>query len=591
MDERIIETQQVIERLLQAMGFRTIVSVDDIYAVNKPNDEYVFGWLMAARFNDEIAAYSDLLPAEIVNTPSEEVFRTRFQAHWVQLETEKRQTILERCLSAKAVNVKQETEDQSRLSLLIPSNVNLLNLAPREWQDQKTAILDQATEGNGVLCLFDQNLSLVDLPETGGITLLSEVVGFTNAYVACGLLTQTIQKDDEMSTIREFADKIGLGLDQFLPLSKDRLRGDDPMDFADGLRMMWLNHVRQRLTREVKQVAQEAYEEADRKLNALDVYDFDEIVLRSSEREGVWEPETLFRFFEVYRRIAFRRKVFAEARPVLNKSIEQIRVMRNIATSRQESNHISDRVYQTAVSELYDDGQFLNGTHQPLEVGDIFEVGSGKYYILLVQPCDLMIRDGEQAGTRVAKTATLVKVQMYANSVPPKVSIPGAPLKYFGHFANQPDKIGYVRFRDGCQVLLDVLDLAVFNGEGRCNFPPDPQVTEILHRPWRERFAKLNDKLKNEHRQFSEHKYPTLTQYLQKSLRNRLLLSDDYDKLGFNLQFSPTDGFQFGLRRMGRYRQPGSTRLLNRYFAFLARDADEHDPFESLIDNQADIQF
>jgi hypothetical protein len=571
------------------MGFRTIVSVDDIYAVNKLDYEQVFGWLMTARVNGEIASYSDLLPEEIVNTPSDEVFRARFQAYWVQLETEKQQMIQGRCLSVKALDVKQEAEDQSRLSLLIPNSVNLLSLAPREWKEQKTAILDRAAEGNGVLCLFDQNLSLVGLPETGGITLLSEVVGFTNAHIACGLLTQTIHKDDEISSIREFADTtVGLGLDQFLPLSKDRLRGDDPMDFADGLRMMWLNHVRQRLTREVKQIAKEAYEDADRQLNALDVYDFDEIVLRSSEREGVWEPETLFRLFEVYRRIAFREKVFAEARPVLNKSIEQIRVMRDITASQQQSNHLSDRVYQTAVSELYDDGQFLNGTHQPLEVGDIFEAGSGKYYILLAQPCDLMIRDGEQAGTRVAKTAALVKVQMYANSDPPKVSIPGAPLKYFGHFANQPDKIGYVRLRDGCQVLLDVLDLAVLDREGRCHFPPDPEVIEALHRPWRERFMKLKEKLQNEHHQFKEHGYQEKSPYVQKAMRYRLLLADDFAGLGFQFYFDPNDGFRFGLRRIGRYRQPGSIRLLSRYFAFLARDADEHDLFENLINQQAD---
>ena len=589
MDERIIETQQVIERLLQAMGFRTIVSVDDIYAVNKPDYEQVFGWLMTARINGEIAAYSDLLPEEIVNTPSDEVFRARFQAHWVQLETEKQQMILERCLSAKAVDVKQEAEDQSRLSLLIPNNVNLLSLAPREWQDQKTAILNQATEGNGVLCLFDQNLSLVDLPETGGITLLSEVVGFASAYVACGLLTQTISKDDEMSTIREFADKtVGLGLDQFMPLSKDRLRGDDPMDFADGLRMMWLNHVRQRLTREVKQVAQEAYEEADRQLNALDVYDFDEIVLRSSEREGVWEPETLFRLFEVYRRIAFRQKVFAEARPVLNKSIEQIRAMRTITTSQQQSNHLSDRVYQTAVSELYDDGQFLNGTHQPLEVGDIFEVGSKKYYILLAQPCDLMIRDLTQVGTRVASSAALVRIQMYSNTDPVMDRMPGAQLKYFGHFVEQPGKTGYVRFRDGCQVLLDVLDLAVFDDEGRCHFPPNPKVTEALHRPWQERLNRLRDRLQKEHGLFEEHGYPTLPPYVQKALRYRLLLADDFAGLGFQFDFDLNNGFRFGLRRIGRYRQPGSMRLLSRYFAFLARDADEHDLFENLINLQAD---
>jgi len=35
--------------------------------------------------------------------------------------------------------------------------------------------------------------------------------------------------------------------------------------------------------------------------------------------------------------------------------------------------------------------------------------------------------------------------------------------------------------------------------------------------------------------------------------------------------------FEFGLRRIGGYRQPGVARLLSRYVAFLSRDAEEHD--------------
>ena len=584
MDERIVEAQLIIERLLHAMGFRTIVSVDDIYAVNKPNYEQVFGWLMTARINGEIAAYADLLPEEIINTPSDEVFRARFQAYWVQLGIDRQLAVLRKCLSIEAVDVDLEAADQAYLKHLIPGSVNLLNLSPHEWNEQKTAILNQATEGNGVLCLFDQNLSLVGMPETGGITLLGTTVNSANEHVVCGLLTQTIHKDDEISSIRGFAEEIGLGLDQFLPLSKDRLRGD-PMDFADGLRMMWLNHVRQRLTKEVKQVAQEAYEEADHQLNALDVYDFDEIVLRSSEREGLWEPETLFRLFEVYRRSAFRQKIFAEAKPALNKNIEQIRLMRDVGPVQPEPSHFSGRVYQAAVSELYDGGQFLNSTHQPLEVGDIFEVGSGKHYILLGQPCDLMVRSD---GMRVARTTTLVRVQVSAKSDPAKDPVPGAPLKHFGHFVNQSDGTGFVRFRDGCQVLLDVLDLAVFDRDGRCHFPVDPEAVKSLHKSWRERLARLTDRLLREHAQFKEHGYGAMKAYPQKALRYRLLLADDFDKLGFAFKFDPSSGFQFGLRRIGRYRQPGSTRLLNRYFAFLARDAEEHDLFESLTNKQAD---
>ena len=35
--------------------------------------------------------------------------------------------------------------------------------------------------------------------------------------------------------------------------------------------------------------------------------------------------------------------------------------------------------------------------------------------------------------------------------------------------------------------------------------------------------------------------------------------------------------YEFNIQRVGRYRQPGASRLLSHYVAFLARDAIEHD--------------
>ena len=42
--------------------------------------------------------------------------------------------------------------------------------------------------------------------------------------------------------------------------------------------------------------------------------------------------------------------------------------------------------------EFYDDGDEVNSLHLPIEFGDIFEDNDGNRFILVAQPCDLVVR-------------------------------------------------------------------------------------------------------------------------------------------------------------------------------------------------------
>src|SRR5690606_22940097 len=126
-------------------------------------------------------------------------------------------------------------------------------------------------------------------------------------HLLCGLLTHTISEDAGLSEARRYAKDMGLSLDEFLPLSKERLRGD-PMEFATGLKLTVMNYARKRLAKQVSDLAEAAGKQAQASMNEISIQDFEHIVVRSSEIEGIWEPETLFRLFDIFRYKAFREK-------------------------------------------------------------------------------------------------------------------------------------------------------------------------------------------------------------------------------------------------------------------------------------------
>jgi hypothetical protein len=53
--------------------------------------------------------------------------------------------------------------------------------------------------------------------------------------------------------------------------------------------------------------------------------------------------------------------------------------------------------------EWFEDEADVNGQYLPIELGDLFRIGgkTDKLFVLVAQPCDLMVRqDGKQPGTR-----------------------------------------------------------------------------------------------------------------------------------------------------------------------------------------------
>ncbi len=486
----VVAARQAIEQILASLEIKTVVYVDDVYSIQDDAEvELVIEWFSEALSKGKARECNALVGETwFSDSGDDEIWKRRLRERWSNTDADEKASMLDRL--AVILEIEIETErDRERISLLQSLiRCETLELSPSEWEARSGEIIQQAATGNGVLCLFDYNLQGAHgyTDHHGAIFLENAINARGDRPVICGLLTHTVQEGDEIDRSSQLADEYGLNRSDFLILSKDRL--NDSMRFAHGLKMMSLNYARDSLARSVREIAQEADRQANEDLMQVSVYNFDYMVLRSSEKEGVWEVETLFRLFEILRRIAFQKQAFSPDNiATFNTQIARIRVIREVKTD-VEPDYPPNQRWEIRKSELYDEGEFINSAHLPLEPGDIFALGNKKF-ILVAQPCDLIVRSD---GQRAAKTVTLLKV-----TTPPDT--PRTPYKFpLDYFTlDSGGKKGYAKFRSAYTISTQVLDLAVLNPDGRCRLDPALDLPPSLHTSWRKHFEAIGRKFQN----------------------------------------------------------------------------------------------
>jgi hypothetical protein len=131
---------------------------------------------------------------------------------------------------------------------------------------------------------------------------------------------------------------------------------------------------------------------------------------------------------------------------------------------------------------VHEEGEIINPIHSPLCCGDIFECTSRdgskvhhKTFMLLGQPCDLMVRD---TGSRGAEAGLLVLL-----TAEPKTGAKEARNAHRYHEIAgvlPEDKVWRVDFMTAFVVDLSVLDYCVFNRDGRICLSPETAVADHL---------------------------------------------------------------------------------------------------------------
>lgn len=236
----------------------------------------------------------------------------------------------------------------------------------------------------------------------------------------------------------------------------------------------------------VQSILTTSIDAAAKRVARISVYDLDHIVFGVSDAEGLWEPDMLFRLHSLFHRLEARR--LAHSNEELERLAQRLRSVSHIPVSSQ-SIPTSD-AWEIQRQELYADGKHINGLHFPLDLGGIFaktgtRTGS-KRYILLAQPCDLMIRSDGRRYPKIerfalAEVANLKKQPSYAEELPYYGD--GPRDKYYVRF-------GRVHYVDSC-----ILDLRVYNTDGIASIHLGGDCPRGVRPSWRSRLAIIEKRL------------------------------------------------------------------------------------------------
>ena len=580
------------KKMLASIGVSRIIIVDDEYAAELLEVEELLG--ICAEIKPTQAAELPYMQG-IDFTSNLDIWVVLVRQMWSDLDDTERRVVLDKARSSitdeSSTAFSGESSDtrkndttaaQSLEELLGDLEVcQYVTLSLQQWRTQAQA-LQSDEEASTTLILFDREFSREEEgTDQEGLKLIKETQSTNIGYY--GLISHTVQKGGEYDAWYKMAEEHNLVRDRFVVIAKERLTGElsDNYGFLGMLRLAALSG----RFADVKSAAWCIFEKsvaaAKASVEDLSVLDFDRIVFESSRREGVWEPETLFRVFAILMRRKARSRLyqdpdmcaaFADARRVSAMPEEVADALRTESPSSEGL-----RIQRF---ESYESDDELNRFHVPIELGDIFEVLSNcRRYILLVQPCDLMVREGGMRGyedDKLGRTGALV--ELVTDQATKKRKDSWGELPYYHE---ETGRSAFADFAKTHQVRLAVLDLCVLRTDGVASLEVDAPCPELLIEPWKRRYTRLQKFFRA-----AITRYENLGKKQLSDQMKLLALPPPSSTLRFPVNIDDRI-VGYTLKRIMRLRQPRSGALLTAYSQYQARAAFDH-PFENSVPTEVE---
>lgn len=475
-----------------------------------------------------------------------------------------------------------EREALGRLQDLLPDDTMAHLLTPQAWHERRAALIAECTEESRTLFLFDQELEVDDagLGFHKGSDIIRDMAekeraGFGTRWF-CGMLTHTVDKGEEVASWRKLEKSEKLDLRFFMPIAKATL--DDAPAFYGAVYRTLINAYSQTMKSLAADAFEKALEDALERFSDLDPIDFEHMIVKSSETEGVSELETLIRVYGIIQKDQVKAQILQQAR--VSEFSAAARTVKDIADIGRELSATSqERLHNLRWEELYESDELVNGYNDPLRNGDLFEIGEGadlKLWVLIAQPCDLMVRSN---GLRVRednfKVAVLAPLRTRALGV--EAATREGLTFSLDHYDHNGAQSAVVLLADATPANLHVLDLAVLNKDGGCQLSAqaDPALS-VPSKSWEKRDGKLRAHFARVSTQIEDarkaHK-DAVADLLATAIIPRASPKKGFAKYGAY----DNGAYSYPIRRRGRIRDPLATSLLSAYSRFLARDAYEHD--------------
>jgi hypothetical protein len=351
-------------------------------------------------------------------------------------------------------------------------------------------------------------------------------------------------------------------------ISNERLEGDK-YGFVHMLRLTVLAPRFKILVESVVGVLFKSLEEAKAEIEKINNYDFDFIVFRHSREEGIWEPDTIVRLFSLYLR-KFTIRSSKLNRDIVNVSDEVRSVTGIVPVSSMEPEHKHAKEIQQF--ENFETDDVVNELHLPIDLGDIFEKtdsSSKKSFILIAQPCDLMVRPN---GLRHqdCKEGIVAEIRTVSDA-----EIANEPRKFFKlpYYRSKDDNESFVDLRSSHVVKYCILDLCVFQADGRARISIGEDCPRMIVAPWRNRYdllRKIAEKTLKKHKELmvAGQKPEVLDLLIPPSSNSRLFRGRVTE---------PGKTLEYACRRTKRLSEVRAVALLGAYSVYLSRPAFERD--------------
>jgi hypothetical protein len=548
---------QNIDRLMDVARVTRVVSIDDMY----------YGGVNVAEVGGLVVAVGPAVAKAVFGTEKgidfdaePDVVLAQLQHAWGQLDSSSKSRIFQELRSNTAQG--NETDLSTRVALgACFGKYEFRPLSLGNWRAQQNQLINPAQQRT--LLLFDEDFS----GEPGGtvstgLQLVKEVLAIdTSEDVICGLLSHKYTMENVHEEWKRLCKDESLDSSRFVLIPKESV-DRDPLGFGRLIKLTVLNGAAQTLKVAASSILTAASEAAIKLLSDLDIYDFDQIVFRSSNVEGVWEPDTLFRVFHLFHRDEIRK--LAKTDRALNELADE---MRKISLIPMGTSAVANaRTWFVQRLEIYEDEESLNSHLMPLELGDIIQKtgASSKRFIVLGQPCELMVRRNGKRDGRVSEVA-IAEIVPWHEGIDPTSHF---ELRFF-----EKDQKSYVAFKDTHMVKLCVLDLCCFNQDGASKIAVTEKCPSSVIPAWQARYQELcevGSKLLKRYARLASLR-------LQSPEINTLLLRSSHDNIFPGSADPGNHRITYNVKRVGRLRASRAGALLNRYFAYLGREAFDHE--------------
>jgi hypothetical protein len=422
----------VTAQLFAAAGIKRVVFVDDRYGITHQRIQDDANELSIEQLRDS-GAFEGIDFA----SDNEDIQRAAIAKKIDELAPAALEEIFDKLAASRTGYDPERDKTANRyFESIVGEAVEAVRLSLKEWEKHKEKHLAVAAD-NATLFIFDEDFSLEGEGKAHGRVLIDQAHTSNPGYkFVYALLTHNVVNDqDEIDLEKTIVQESPSIAGYVLVVSKTRLE-ENGSRFAERLKQLLLARLFLMLQKRLREETEAASKVAIKEIEGLRIESFERIILGTSRVEGAWSPETLVRVIGVSQQQQIKEKIRQDVE--LHRSVREIDPICEVKTSLL-SDDVTKDAQRLQHDEIYETSARINAVHLPIASGDIFKTDSSQEYILLAQPCDLMVRsDGvrrnpERDSRQLVPLAPVLKVESkYKGSPPINTTCRTTNLKYAG---------------------------------------------------------------------------------------------------------------------------------------------------------------